>query len=720
MTETSSARSNTTPNATDARPLLGQGIGSTLQQARQDLMGIGQVLEQILEPAGVALAREMQQLLADQICKIAVVGQIKAGKSCFINALTDLPGFLPTDLNPSTSAITQLHFNQSAPTGDAAVFHFFTQEEWQNLATGSGPIRDLTQRLVLGFEPALLRQNVSAVIAQARSRLGDAYEQLLGRAHAYGDVDREVLLKYVCAADPVPEDDTGLYSEITKSADLYLADGPFEFPVTVIDTPGTNDPFLIRDEITRRSLDQADAYIVVLSAHQPLSEGDVSLLRILRGLHKERIIVFINRIDELGDVENDVGDIVAYVHKRLAIEFPGFEIPIVAGSARLARTAVIAPGGGISDAGSIDNRANEHDQHSRMKQNLSAVHLARSGMREMQTVLDDLLTTTHSAYVIRQIARCYSEMAQASEATVRHELAMLRQSAPASLEGFEEENEELLRLQGEQKSLAATRDVFSRVPTDLAEKLEQMLQDNLDQQRGKLIEIVDGHADYERVSLIATLKVRRAGKTWTCDANSLRRSLEQAFHDGFQGIEAALIQQSASVAQNLNQVIEILMPGATVPPQPFAGGVVAPPSPSSLGRPLALELGTSWWQRLWQAQPTPREQGLAVEQLVKDEFHPIVDSLLTSQHEALSQYIVTTTRWSAAVCQNIVQALERRHASLASYLEARRGNMAVEQAAELEAQHEAAIVALERHAAMAADAMARLAGARRAIDGWFS
>ena len=129
MTETSSARSNTTPNATDARPLLGQGIGSTLQQARQDLMGIGQVLEQILEPAGVALAREMQQLLADQICKIAVVGQIKAGKSCFINALTDLPGFLPTDLNPSTSAITQLHFNQSAPTGDAAVFHFFTQEE---------------------------------------------------------------------------------------------------------------------------------------------------------------------------------------------------------------------------------------------------------------------------------------------------------------------------------------------------------------------------------------------------------------------------------------------------------------------------------------------------------------------------------------------------------------------------------------------------------------
>lgn len=720
MTEISSARSNATPPAVQAEQVQGHGIGSSLQQARQDLMGIGQVLEQVLEPAGVELVREMQQLLNEQVCKIAVVGQIKAGKSCFINALMDRSGFLPTDLNPSTSAITQLHFNQTAPSGDAAIFHFFTQEEWQNLAAGSGPIRDLTQRLVLGFEPALLRQNVSTVITQAKARLGEAYEQLLGRAHAYGDVDQEVLLKYVCAADPVPEDDTGLYSEITKSADLYLADGPFDFPVTLIDTPGTNDPFLIRDEITRRSLDQADAYIVVLSAHQPLSEGDVSLLRILRGLHKDRIIVFINRIDELGDVERDVSDIVAYVHKRLAIEFPGFEIPIVAGSARLARAAAIEQAGGSSRGGGVEQGDNEHNTFSRKPHNVSAVKMARSGMREMQTVLDDLLTTTHSAYVIRQIARCYSEMAQASEATVRHELAVLRQSTPTQQENLDEDHEELVRLQGEQDSLAGTRDVFGKVPSDLAEKLEQMLQENLDTQRQKLIEIVNAHADYERVSLIATLKVRRAGKTWTCDVNALRRALEQEFQNGFRFIEAALLQQSASVAKNLNHVIEILMPGASVPPQPLAGGVVAPPSPSSLARPLALELDASWWQRLWQSQPTPRERGNAVEQLVKDEFQPIVDSLLESQQEALSQYIATTTRWSAAVCQNIVQALERRHASLGSYLEARRGDMAAEQAAELTQQHEAAIAALERHAAMAADALGRLAGAKRVIDGWFS
>ena len=82
--------------------------------------------------------------------------------------------------------------------------------------------------------------------------------------------------------------------------------GPFDYPVTVIDTPGTNDPCLIRDEITRRSLETADLYIVVLTARQPLSAADVALLRILRGLHKERFVVFVNRIDELADIAANI------------------------------------------------------------------------------------------------------------------------------------------------------------------------------------------------------------------------------------------------------------------------------------------------------------------------------------------------------------------------------------------------------------------------------
>ena len=78
----------------------------------------------------------------------------------------------------------------------------------------------------------------------------------------------------------------------------------------------------MRDEITRRALENADIYIVVLTARQALSSADVALLRILRGLHKERITVFINRIDELGDLVRDVPAIVKHVQAGLRPRVP--------------------------------------------------------------------------------------------------------------------------------------------------------------------------------------------------------------------------------------------------------------------------------------------------------------------------------------------------------------------------------------------------------------
>ena len=132
----------------------------------------------------------------------------------------------------------------------------------------------------------------------------------------------------------------GQFADITKQADLYFDEGPFAFPVTLTDTPGTNDPFLIRDEITRRSLESADLYIVVLTARQPLAEADVNLMRLMHGLNSERIIVFVNRVDDFADVGYDLAEVLMYVEKKLQVNFPGARIPIVAGSAAWANGAL--------------------------------------------------------------------------------------------------------------------------------------------------------------------------------------------------------------------------------------------------------------------------------------------------------------------------------------------------------------------------------------------
>ena len=324
--------------------LMPHPLSSKLEGLRRELIACGQHLQATAPFQGRSFFSDTLTGLVRLTCRIAVIGQVKAGKSSFINAFIGTPGLLPTDINPWTTAVTHLHYGcLDAPPNVAAQFTFFAPNEWEQLTHGGGRIRELTQRLVPGFEVELLQERVDALRRRSEERLGPALAELLGRRHIFPTLSSEILARYVCSGAPSPtREQAGIYSDIVKTADLYFSNNDFGLPTTVIDTPGTNDPFLVRDEITRRALEEADIYIVILTARQALSSADVELLRILRGLHKDRIAVFINRIDELGDVLGDTPIVVQHVRTGLRREFPTSEIPVIAGSAFWANLAITA------------------------------------------------------------------------------------------------------------------------------------------------------------------------------------------------------------------------------------------------------------------------------------------------------------------------------------------------------------------------------------------
>ena len=257
--------------------------------------------------------------------------------------LVEQPDLLPANINPCTAVVTRLSFGVPDKPQSGALFTFFNREEWRRLSLG-GRTRELTDRLFPDFNWEVLRTQVKAMEDRAREKLGDSFEELLGKEHLYEEVQPDLLVRYVGAEHPdaesLAERAEGKFSDITKSADIYLDLGAFSFPTVLIDTPGVNDPFLVRDEITRQNLEAADICVVVVTARQPLSATDINLLRMLRGLKKNRLIIFINKVDELRGGEEVLEEIGRQVSSTLKREFPSAHIPVVFGSAAYAHKAL--------------------------------------------------------------------------------------------------------------------------------------------------------------------------------------------------------------------------------------------------------------------------------------------------------------------------------------------------------------------------------------------
>ena len=276
--------------------------------------------------------------------RIAVIGQVKAGKSSTLNALVGEIDFLPSDVNPWTTVVTNLRINMPGDPKTGARFDFFDEASWDRIINGDRRVRKAARKHLPGFDPEILRTQTEEMRAYAEKRLGPSYAKLLGRHHAYDLLSDDLLESYVCAGAGTDlrgqKGTVGRYSSITKAANIYLDIPQFQVPTILTDTPGVNDPFLVRDEFTCQALDQSDIFLVMLSAHQALTEVDVALMRMLAMQDGKDVIVYINRIDELEDRAARIERIVADVSVRIREAVPEGRFTILHGSARWAEAAM--------------------------------------------------------------------------------------------------------------------------------------------------------------------------------------------------------------------------------------------------------------------------------------------------------------------------------------------------------------------------------------------
>jgi hypothetical protein len=256
------------------------------------------------------------------------------------------PGLLPADINPWTSVITSLHVSpRIRESAQHAKFRFFSEEEWSNLLNRGGRVGELARRAGADKELETVRAQLEEMREKSRQRLGKRFELLLGQEHDYGYVDPELVERYVCLGDDVdptmePDNGQGRFADITKSAELYLSQQGLVWPMCVRDTPGVNDTFLVREQITVNAIRSSRVCVVVLSAHQALSTVDMALIRMIANIRARDVIIFVNRVDELGDPVREIPEIRDSIRETLQAQNGPADATILFGSAHWATHAL--------------------------------------------------------------------------------------------------------------------------------------------------------------------------------------------------------------------------------------------------------------------------------------------------------------------------------------------------------------------------------------------
>ncbi|MEO0371048.1 MAG: dynamin family protein [Pseudomonadota bacterium] len=306
------------PAMISAKPELVSKHLSALEPLAKSRDAIDAILRDLIKVGDRAMierARKLQSRLSEMEPAITMIGQVKAGKTSLVNAMVGKPGLLPSDVNPWTSVVTSLHLNPRASAAqNSARFEFLGRMDWDRLVKGGGRIGELARRAGADSELARVTEQVAALREKSRKRLGDKFEMLLGQDHDYGYFDGDLIERYVCLGDDFEDDtdisrDRGRFADITKSAHINMAHDATPMRLCIRDTPGVNDTFLVREQITMKAIRGSQLCVVVLAAHQALSTVDLALMRLISNLKSRDVVIFVNRIDELSDPDNQVPEI---------------------------------------------------------------------------------------------------------------------------------------------------------------------------------------------------------------------------------------------------------------------------------------------------------------------------------------------------------------------------------------------------------------------------
>lgn len=234
----------------------------------------------------------------NNILRIGVVGQVKTGKSSFLNSLFfNGENVLPKASTPMTAGLTVLDYGEK----EEFVVEYFNDTEWDDFIERAklydeevSNWKQQSGMLDISDEEAAKSANVDEVFVAAKELVSSCNHvvrkkikpiSLIETIAFNGTKGLQQMLEDYVGAD-------GLYTPVVKSLTLHLNDSRLK-GVQIVDTPGVNDPVISREQRTKEFLRNSHGVFFLSYSGRAFDSTDIQFLENRIGFEGICSVVFI-------------------------------------------------------------------------------------------------------------------------------------------------------------------------------------------------------------------------------------------------------------------------------------------------------------------------------------------------------------------------------------------------------------------------------------------
>ncbi|MEI0606368.1 dynamin family protein [Brachyspira pulli] len=273
------------------------------------------------------------QIDTDRNIRLGIVGRVKAGKSSLLNSLLfEGKDILPEAPTPMTAALTQIEYSNDK---NYIEIEFITEDDIKLLEEQDKQYKKLFEKVKndlsvnLEIDEASLNKKTedkiksdeSNVILIASSKI---YNNIINIKNTDNERYREIIqnnIKQIPFSnideiqnelkDYVASD--GKYVDFVKSLKLYINMDILK-EISILDTPGFNDPLVTRNNKANQLLSKCDAILILTPSTHNFSYSDIEAMnRITKKEGIQEIYIVVSKFDDAlvanSIAENSKGDL---------------------------------------------------------------------------------------------------------------------------------------------------------------------------------------------------------------------------------------------------------------------------------------------------------------------------------------------------------------------------------------------------------------------------